>query len=1124
MDEEIQSRLFLGNKITRRNLLRSTTGAFLFLNSPLVSAASGTSTNRTSKQLKLDENSQITKPSYLPYPSDPFILGQFADQYLSSTDRQGWEPVPINEEIHTLLRLHLDVLDSAPLASFENGELLPNSSASNALDFSLRTDVPATAGRNTTIEMGRVEEGSMEPILSEHDWTQPNGEPVTSVSENLAETIAGEDQYMEWTFTTNGIPSAFAPLGLHLMIKSTTERLEQGFAGFFVDMLFLFHGLDFSDWATTAFTKHLSSLPQSRLEELDIKAPSEFKVKEYLKQENLTPESDINPLEDPVFREFIVHNHLGVREFFADYRDAVSGSFPDRSTADEIALWANQFVGSLYNPQAVNVYVSDFLDLINTEHFPTVNEPSDHKYKLLKANGRFSKPVIAKATITKSPGSEEYPGFDPTKSYPMLQRYQVAEAFANGARLKIPLSPRGAHSTNESITQWIQADGNVPSELQEFIDFVWAHKRFLTDEEPNHPVAVIWSLPDRMFRKLPQWDIEPREQSQSGVSSFNGTTTLLREAQIPYTVLTFGHPRLWEDTDLLEGLQEYEVIILPNVRSLSEAQLSALSDYVDQGGHLVANGQTPDRTANFAPLNNLDGLFEKDRAIVLSGDPGSYREEKGQAKGSLYSELEKIDVNPIIPNDNTSLSVNIRQQSENNRTIVHLLNHDYSRQTDSFDPIRDIPVTVPNLGHDVSAVQFFSPQKSKTLDFESGGNNIQFTVPEIVDWGFVVLATSESSIFPTENKNDAQKKVQQAEETLAKATDEGFDWSPESTIAEAELENARIAFDHQAYGQAVEAAEAAHSAAAETTYPRPTIALDLAHSQSSSYDGELQGEPLEDLKNEFQHLDYRLIDSWSEDELADVDVLIVPPALRYKGESFGFKDSEIDQIVSFVEGGGSLAILARGAVARDIDDLTEQFGYRFDGSSIQFPEGIEEYATVTDPLHPLTRGVRRFYVDWGTPITQMPDDATVLATVGKETGAWLHDETPHDTRQEGEKLLQKDPIYAVSKQGLGRVAVLGQWAYLYHEGLHHWKALTGNLVSFLGQSAAATQAESVETNPTSTDVSNETTETTPTPTDVSNETTETTDETAPGFGFGTGIAGLVGTGYFLHRLRDTDQD
>jgi len=1097
MTEENRSNTY---EVGRRDYLLSTAA----LGTASITQADDLLTTTTTTD-EFSNRVQSTDPANPPYPDDPFMPGQFAVQYLSPNDRFGWEEASVREEYRTLLGLHLDVFDSAGLAVFSDGDVLPDEDTSRALSLSFRTGLPTTAGKNTTITLQRADE--LQPILDEQDWKFPNGSSLDSVSGSYAETFSGEKQIINFAFTDNGIPSAFAPLGLHLTKVVAKKRLSQGFSGFFVDKVFNNEGLDFSQWARGAFRDYIQSLPTSRREKLDVEDPSTFDIREYLRKNDLTPASGRDPREDPVFREYVLHNHLGIQNYLVSLRNALTDEFPDRFERGDAALWANQHLIRLYGPGPVEVYGSPYFDIINTEINPTVNPAVDHKYKLLQAVGNFEKPAIAKGTLKADdnpPKGEDYP--DSTKEYPNLERFQLAESHANGARLKIPLSTRGAFSADESITKWIRPDGTVPKTLQRVADFVWTQKRFLTDSSPANPVAVIFSLPDRMYRRLPQWDIGNFD-SHDGIDAFVGATKLLRESQIPYTVLVFGHPDLWDDTVQLDRLSAHDAVILPDIDCLTDEQYSALEEYLDQGGHLVSSGAPPSRNGRYGQRDDVDQLFNNDNAVVLDNNPALNREQNGDAGSQLQDTLADAGIQSYTDRQDSTLSVNVREQSIPSRTVVHLLNYDYSTETDSFDAKNNIEITLPAPDHAVGVARYYSEQQTIDVGVDSSDQTVTFTIPKLTDWGFVVLARSESELVPREDESAAKETVRTLREEIISARENGYDWSPTFTIAETRLNEATKALDADAYSQALSAAKKGISAAEKLDRQQPVVGIDLSHGQSAGFSRE---NSFEHLKTNIAYPEYRMIDSWSNDILTELDILIIPPALTYRGERHEFTQTEIDEISRFVENGGSIVILARGGVAPDMASLTSEFGYAFDRRPIKFPSDARPVAPTAGD-HELIQAVPEMSVRLGTTIVDMPDDATTLASMPEDNEAWFHEERPIDERNENEEDVPADPIYAISTHGSGTVVVLGSWNYLHvPEGVTHWTPVVHNLFTTLSMRVANSRKNATDT-PTATQT-----------TTSEDQDEQTTGEGGPGFGIVGGLAGITGLAALARRLKDSD--
>ncbi|MEQ9439611.1 MAG: beta-galactosidase trimerization domain-containing protein [Cyclobacteriaceae bacterium] len=109
----------------------------------------------------------------------------------------------------------------------------------------------------------------------------------------------------------------------------------------------------------------------------------------------------------------------------------------------------------------------------------------------------------------------------------------------------------------------------------EAYQFVKKHEKLLAQQVPVANIGIYYSRPTRLFY---------REQPQEGDSfeaCIQGVVTVLTENHIPYDFIA-------DDQVSPERLRKYQLIILPNVRCLSEAEAALLKNYVRQGGNLMA--------------------------------------------------------------------------------------------------------------------------------------------------------------------------------------------------------------------------------------------------------------------------------------------------------------------------------------------------------------------------------------------------------------------------------------------------------------------------------------------------------------------------------------------------------
>jgi hypothetical protein len=1036
------------------------------------------------------------------FPDDPFIFPSIGAPYVSSLS--DWKSGSIQDEIRTVLGLHPDVYATHNFYTFVDGEVRSDSELTAQREFASHAGLPITVPWNTTIE---IENGTdqLDPLFASRDWRFPNGDPLTDPRDIVAETYSGGLHRMDF----GAVPSAFAPSSPDLLYIGSEKKLSEGFAGIFVDgpITKAFNGIDFSVWAVDAFRDRLASMSAERLSELGIDEPSGFDITSYLESNQLTPSSGNDPREDPVFQEYLLHHHLGIKEYMSTYREMLHESYPDRMANGDIAVFSNQFLGSLTNPQAPNIYLSDHVDMIYSEHLPLVQPPNDYKYKIEQALGRFSKPAISKGYIDVDKTDEDFE-FD--ELYPMFQRFRTAEAYAHGVRHRLPLASR---TPDKALSQWLASDGTVPDQLKSFIDFLWGHERFLTDVDPDNPVAVVWSLPDRLFRRLPQWDIE---EPPSGIESFLGTVKRLRETQYPYDVLAFGHPRLWDDTEQLERLSEYEAVVLPQIEAITDAQLSAIRTYLDEGGVVISSGEPPTRTGMWNDRGS-PAVFEHPNVTTLGENPARRRERAGRAGGSLVDSLAENGIRPYTTRDDPNVTITRSTKRDAPVTIVHLLNHEYDRSTDSFDVKEEVGVRFPAPEHDVQVARYHSPQGMSDVDVREEDGTFHITVPSCVEWGFVTLAPSEAALVDGGVKSEANSKVETARNRVNEAQERGKDWSSSFAVAEAKMESAETALEFDAYRNAKRTAEEAISAV-EKTSRRPVVAIDQSHGQTFRFSEDEGAIP--NIPEHFEFPEYTVIRSWEEGVLEDVDVLLIPPAYQFRGNSYDFSYRSVTEIESFVADGGGLAVFARGGVDSGIDDLTLEFDFLFNKSSIVFPEGHPQTAETTDTDHPLIQGVPELEAAWSTPIQSMPDTATELTTLPETTEAWIHNQAPLNEKSDDENSASNATIYATAPHGEGRVAMLGNVRYaIAPDHAAHFEPVMRNLLSYLHREESAEQTPTPTASPTPTETSASS------PTETSTPGNAVTESPTTGSGNGFGIVPALtalGAGALLRRRWDRD--
>lgn len=1100
--------------ISRRALLAGITGTMLLKGVDGVQA--------TTEQIGSTDDLFI-EPA--PISEDPYIVVAHGAPYFRNRPNYGWDPQPRAEQLRTILGLHPDLLDFKRIVWLDGLGLELPPGAQNQLEFALDTGYPGTSGQTLYIssDKERAQENYGE-FMEQEGWTFPNSDSVSSPTELVGQTYQGDPHGLNVQGDGILIPSVFAEGALDIQTAEAESTIGAGFSGMFLDSITTprLKGLDFSRWAIEAFSQYLSSLDDSVLESLSIDDPSSFNIRSYLEDENITPGQSTDPRTDPIFREFHRFHHQGLKTFIKDYQSFLKEQYPDRKSEGSAQLFGNQYVGTDFgNQPASAVYLSDVLDFVNVEDNRTLPPKyvRDVAYKFFMAASRYEKPVVFEGQMQSIPGNDSTRGLDPTEQFPTLQRLQIAEAYAMGAVRKLPLTGWGNVNEDQTITHWIQPDGSVPDTLQSLSDFLHANRRFLKEAVPENSVGLVFSVPTAIWNRIPQWNIQPNRH----LESFRGAAKLLRESAFPYDVVMFGDPELYPDEDLESTLSSYETVILPGIDHLTTTQLRAVESFLESGGTLLISGTMPSKNESHQELAESAAIREHQNTTILAENPARERIGDQRAGSEL---IERVPMTPVgLPND-SAIGVNQLREHDPERLQIHLVNYEYDADGDTITQQSDFEVSIPtaNLGWDPGAAEFRSPQTTADLTVDVTDGLVTVTVPELHEWGFIVLATDEDSLASQVNENEATNAISTAQSAIDAAPSSDQTWSNELIRAELELDSAETLYEAGAYGDTTNAAMRA-TQWADRVYATPVIGIDVAHGQTESFSG---SEPFSHLQEWFPNYEYQTIRDWSDSIFEEIDVLLVPPALSFRGVSYNFTSDELDKLESWVSNGGSLVTFARGDIAADISDLTTRFGFEYEGSNIV--NGQEPYQVdINTKLHTLTRGISSVRANLGTPISTLPDTATVLARTPSETEAWLHKTGDLWTRESGDESAADRVLYASAPYENGRVIISGIHSPLINSGPEDDPGLfMENLLHASSKYSNYANKTTTETSQTDTNTNSETTTTeNETATETSNEsienTTESTETTTPGFGVVGALGSITGAAAVLNWYRSGNE-
>lgn len=866
----------------------------------------------------------------------------------------------------------------------------------------------------------------------------PDGSVVEDLYDIAGVTVTGRTQGDpdEWI-----APSPFADGTRRLLTEPAVTFLESGFGSVNFDATVYpaLQGLDCSRWATAAFRSHLHGVDDARLADWGIDDVDRFDLRSYVRSNGLDPDTVDSPAHDPVVREYALQHHRGIKSLWEDVTGEVtSQDYP----APSIGTTPN--ANPFWNAPVSGVYLHDAFEVVGFEDEDPTVPPTvirEVLYKLGRAAGRFEKPPVNHEAAIGESRAEEL-GFETDTRYTTLMRLQAAEAYANGGRLALNLFViRSTPDARRQPIRWLNEDGSVPDDLPPFVDFLHAHRRFLSDVESANRVALVYSLPTMLWNTFPNWDREPAEF----LDSFEGAAALLREHGYPYDVLVFGHPRLWDDTAQLDRLSSYDAVVLPNVESVTDDQLAALRSRLDGGGTVVTTGSAPARTGMYEPRART-AVWDHPNAIVIDSTPGRRRRVEGAGGQELSTALADSIDRQVALSTGANVGRNVFEQPSAGRVVVHLVNYEYRLGSDSVDAQETVSMTVRDLPFEPAEARWYEPDGTSPLSVELTEEGVQVELPHLGIWGFAVFAEGAGTLHPG-SEAEANEAVESSATAVDAARSEGR--SVDRYHAEHALANAEAMVEYDSYEAAVDYAEQAVERA-EAAYRPPTIGIDVGHGQPESRTGFAR---FGVLRHRFSTYEYRPVEAMSEESLAPVDVLVVPPALTWRDAEYGYATAEVEAIRGFVEDGGSLLVLGRAGLSRDVNRLLDAFEMPVDERRI-----IGDRSHAVTELDALTIGVDAFEANYVTPLADPPEAVRVVARMPEDTTAWYHRGPPQDERGEDEPSAAGAPVYGVRRWGAGLVAYLGSLdpyardaAGAFDEGTS--RMLVGNSLEVLGRAA-----------------------------------------------------------------------
>ncbi|HJN18823.1 MAG TPA: hypothetical protein QGH10_25185, partial [Armatimonadota bacterium] len=205
------------------------------------------------------------------------------------------------------------------------------------------------------------------------------------------------------------------------------------------------------------------------------------------------------------------------------------------------------------------------------------------------------------------------------------------------------------------------------------------HDRYYTGTRPEARVGVIYSYASCV------WDMYPLKWSRPGPAhsmEYYGVCQALLDANMQFDTVFMGDGGVYAD-EQPEALDDFDAVIVPSAYALTDRNLSALAEYVANGGNLVVSG--PIGTAD--EENQPRGVLPPELA---SGHPGIHR-LRGDYEEYLASQnpmplvdladllVTRMNVEPTVSlrDLDANLQLTVRGHDEGDRLLIDVINRDF---------------------------------------------------------------------------------------------------------------------------------------------------------------------------------------------------------------------------------------------------------------------------------------------------------------------------------------------------------------------------------------------------------------------------------------------------------------
>jgi hypothetical protein len=312
-----------------------------------------------------------------------------------------------------------------------------------------------------------------------------------------------------------------------------------------------------------------------------------------------------------------------------------------------------------------------------------------------------------------------------------IVRWMFAEAYAASARFQVPYPSLDYYAPLDACEQYVQ--------------FIRDNREAYEGVEHLADVGVLFSYASQIWGF---W-----ADASSGENSHNrqyyGLAQALTDMSVQYDVIFAPDGNIIPDNLSLDGLLNYDTLIVPWTYSLSEGQVNLLREYAASGRKLIVIGDfaTFDEEGNLRSTDAAASLRALDAIVVPALDFESYLNDPQGADASAVLDA----LNALIPHrlvTVTSSSAAAQLNRKGDRLYCHLINKD--REESGFRPQTDLKVKIavpPDLDLSDADAAYRSPDLSggepTLLPITHQNGTLEVIVPELKVYGVLAIPETE---------------------------------------------------------------------------------------------------------------------------------------------------------------------------------------------------------------------------------------------------------------------------------------------------------------------------------------------------------------------------------------------